>query len=82
MAAVGRPVAHTDRRVLDGLAGRRVPSHPCRPLPHLEDTETGQTDFVALLQMACGQRYQIAEHGLCVLLRDVMAVCQRSGRGA
>ena len=34
---------------LDGLAGRRVPSHPGGPLPHLEDAETGQTDFVAPL---------------------------------
>ena len=64
---------------LDGLAGRRVPSHPCRPLPHLEDAETGQTDFVAPLQMAGGQRHQIAQHGLSLLLRDVMAVGQRGG---
>ena len=64
---------------LDGLAGRRIPSHPGRPLPHLEDAETGQTDFVALLQMAGGQRHQIAEHGLSLLLRDLMAVGQRGG---
>ena len=64
---------------LDGLAGRRVPSHPCRPLPHLKDAETGQTDFVALLQMAGGQRHHVAEHCLGLLLRDVMAVGQRGG---
>ena len=64
---------------LDGLTGRRVPSHPGRPLPHLEDAEAGQTDFVALLQMAGGQRHQIAQHGLSLLLCDVMAVGQRGG---
>jgi hypothetical protein len=64
---------------LDGLAGRRVPSHPGRPLPHLEDTETGQTDFVAPLQMAGGDRHQIAQHGLGLLLCDLMAVGQRGG---
>ena len=64
---------------LDGLASRRVPSHPGGPLPHLEDAETGQTDFGALLQMAGGQRHQIAEHGLSLFLRDLMAVCQRGG---
>ena len=64
---------------LDGLAGRRIPSHPGRPLPHLEDAETGQTDFVAPLQMAGGQRHQIAQHGLSLLLCDLVAVGQRGG---
>ena len=50
-----------------------------RPLPHLEDAEAGQADFVALLQMAGGQRHQIAQHGLSLLLRDVMAVRQCGG---
>ena len=64
---------------LDGLAGRRVATHPGRPLPHLKDAETGQPDFVTLFQMAGGQRYQIAQHCFSLLLRDVMAVGQRGG---
>ena len=51
--------------------------HPGRPLPQLEDAETGQADFVTPLQMAGGQRHQIAEHGLSLLLCDLMAVGQR-----
>jgi hypothetical protein len=34
---------------LDSLTGRRVPTHPGCTLPHLEDAEAGQTDFVAPL---------------------------------
>ena len=44
---------------LDGGASRGVPSHPGRPLPHLEYAATGQADFVALLQMAGRQRHQV-----------------------
>jgi hypothetical protein len=56
-----------------------VPAHCGCAIPHQEDTETGQTDFVALLQMACRQRHQIARHGLSLLLCDLMAVGQSSG---
>jgi hypothetical protein len=45
-----------DLLYLDHLTGRRVPSHPGRPLPHLEDAETGQADFVALLEVPGRQR--------------------------
>ena len=44
-----------------------------------EDAEAGQADFVAPLQMAGGERHQIAEHGLGLLLRDLVAVGQRGG---
>ena len=64
---------------LDRLAGRRVPSHPGRTLPHLEDAEAGQADFVALLEVPGCQRHQIAQHGLGLLLRQVMAVRQGGG---
>ena len=76
----GRPERNLFARLdLDGLSGRRVPSHPCCTLPHLEDAEAGQTDFVAPLQMTGGQRHQIAKHGLRLLLRDLVAVGQRGG---
>ena len=65
---------------LDGLTCRGVPTHPSGPLPHLEDAETGQTDFVAPLQMTGGQRHQIAQRGLSLLLCEVVAVGQRGGR--
>jgi hypothetical protein len=64
---------------LDSPAGRRVPSHPGRPLPRLENAETGQADFVAVPQTTAGQRDQIAQHGLSLILCDVMAVGQRGG---
>jgi len=44
--------------------GRRVPSHPGGALPHLEDADAAQADFVALLEVPGRQRHQIAEHGL------------------
>src|SRR3984957_5576136 len=65
---------------LDRLTGRRVPTHSCRALPHLEDAQTGQTDFVALLEVLRGERHQVAQHGLSLLLREVMAVCQLGGQ--
>ena len=34
---------------LNCLARRRIPSHPRRQRPHLQDAETGQADFVAVL---------------------------------
>ena len=37
---------------LDGRARSRIPPDPCSTLPHLEDAETGQADFVTLLQIA------------------------------
>jgi hypothetical protein len=77
---LGRPKGNLLARLdLDCLASRRVSSHPCCTLPHLEDAETGQTNFVTLLQMARGQRHQIAQHGLSLLLRDLMAVGQFGG---
>ena len=65
---------------LDGLSGSGVPPRPSRPPPHSEDAEACQADFVAPLEMACGQRHQIAQHGLSLLPREVMAVCQRGGQ--
>ena len=53
-----------------------------RSLPHLEDAEAGQTDFVALLEVLRGQRHQIAQHGLSLLLCEVMAVGQVRRRDA
>ena len=49
--------------LIDGFAGRWVPSHPGRPLPHLEDAETVQADFVPFLEVPGRQRHQIAQHG-------------------
>jgi hypothetical protein len=58
----------------------RVPSHPSGTLPNLEDAEAGQADFIAPLQMAGCQRYQVAKHGLGLPLRQVMAVRQGGGQ--
>jgi hypothetical protein len=43
------------RRNLDRLAGRRVPPNSRRQRPYLQDTETGQANFVALLEMLDGE---------------------------
>src|ERR1019366_2978711 len=45
---------------LDGLASPRISAHPGGTVLNLEDAETGQTDFVAVLEMAGGQRHQVA----------------------
>ena len=63
-------------RDLDRCAGRRVATHPSRSRPYLQDAQTGQADFVALLEMLGGQRHQIAQHRFGNLLRQVMAFRQ------
>jgi len=55
---------------LDRLTSCRVSSHPGRPLPHLEDAEAGQADFVPFLEVPGCQRHQIAQHGLGLPLRQ------------
>ena len=65
---------------LDRLASRWVAAHPGGTLPNLEDTETGQPNFVALLEVPGGQRHQIAQDGLGLLLRQVVTVRQGGGQ--
>jgi hypothetical protein len=64
---------------LDRFAGSRVPTHPRRSLAHLEDAETCQADFVTLLEVLRGQRHQVAQHGLSLFLREVVAIGQLGG---
>src|ERR1700733_3918527 len=64
---------------LDGFAGRRVPTHPGGTLPDLEDAQAVQANFVTFLQVLRGERHQIAQHGLSLLLREVMAIGQLGG---
>ena len=52
-----------------GAARSLIPSHPRSMLAHLEDAETGQADVVAFLQLAGGQRHQIARRASASLCR-------------
>ena len=78
---LGRPEHNLLARLdLDGLARRRVASHSGSTLPHLEDAETVQVDFVPFLEVAGRQRHQIAQHGLRLFLWQIMAVRQCGGQ--
>jgi hypothetical protein len=64
---------------LDGLAGPRISAHPGGTILNLEHAESSQADFVAVLEMAGGQRHQVAQHGFGLLLRQVVALSQFGG---
>ena len=53
---------------LNRLARRRVPPHSGRQRSHLQNAETGQADFVAILEMPHCRSDQIAQQRLSVLL--------------
>jgi len=63
---------------LDGRARSRIPTDPCSTIPHLEDAETGQADFVTLLQIAAVSVTK-PQHGLSLLRRHGMP-WQRAGK--
>ena len=60
----------------DGLAGSWISTHPSRMILDLRDAETGQPDFVAVLKVVGGERYQITQDSFGLLLRQVMALGQ------
>src|ERR1051325_6393008 len=64
---------------LDRFAGRRVAAHARRALPHLEDAEARDADFVALFQVLTEIGDEVLEHLVARLLGD--GVLLRHGGG-
>src|SRR5436305_11611267 len=57
---------------LDLLAGRRIAAHAGGALAHLEDAETGDANFAALLEVLHGEVDEGAEQLVDALLRHLI----------
>src|SRR6185312_243955 len=75
---LGSPEGDFLRRLdLDRFAGCGVAAHARGALAHLQNAEAADADALALLQMLDDITDEIAEHGLCLLLRHFVLFIHR-----